>query len=133
MDTTPPTLVVPIAPITASAGAHDCNTSIKLTKPIASDCSGIEAINYSVTYFGSKGGAFPTVVSGTFNGNTAVITLPSGVHNIHYFILDSCGLSRESIQEVTVIDAIPRPLYASKIRPLHWTQHNAGPESMQKI
>jgi len=107
MDTTPPTLVVPIAPITASAGAHDCNISIKLTKPIASDCSGIEAINYSVTYFGSKGGAFPTVVSGTFNGNTAVITLPSGVHNIHYFILDSCGLSRESIQEVTVIDAIP--------------------------
>ncbi len=108
IDTTDPTLTVPLALITKSAGAHDCNAPVDLPRPKVSDCSGIKAINYFATIIhAGKNAAIPTVISGSFKGATTRVYLPSGTHQITYYILDSCDNTLEAIQVVTINDQVP--------------------------
>jgi hypothetical protein len=107
-DNTPPSVGNLPAPITVSAGAHDCNTPVTLTKPSASDCSGIQSVNYSAVIFSQGyGNGLPTILSGTFVGNYITLYLPAGTDTIKYIIADSCSNRTELVQVVNVIDAIP--------------------------
>lgn len=103
-DTTDPTLLAALPPITASSGAHDCNAWISLPRPRLSDCSGIKSIHYSVLVVNN---GIPSVINGSFAGNVERVHLPAGIHDIKYTISDSCSNILELNQVVTVLDEIP--------------------------
>jgi Cohesin domain len=105
MDTTDPTIIGPLGDITVYTGPHDCNTLVTLPRPLASDCSGILYVNYSVLIL--KSGGLPVILNGTFTGNSVNLYLPSGTDSIRYIIADSCLNTTERIQVVNVIDATP--------------------------
>ncbi len=108
MDTSRPVLLEPLSPITASAGAHDCNTYVSLPRPKLKDCSGVKSIDYTIIIVGGGyGGALPAVISGSFNGAFSSQYLPAGHHEITYNISDSCGNVLQVVQVVDVLDLIP--------------------------
>ncbi|MEP7321373.1 MAG: cohesin domain-containing protein [Saprospiraceae bacterium] len=105
IDTTDPTVIGQLEPITAYAGPHDCNTLVVLPKPRVTDCSGIQSINYSVIIL--KSGGLPVILSGTFTENSVKLYLPSGIDTVRYTIFDSCLNVTQAVQVVNVNDVTP--------------------------
>jgi hypothetical protein len=105
-DTTDP--VVPDFPaINASVGAHDCKAPVDIVKTNFTDCSGIKEVFYTATIIQPGHGGAPYVINGYLVGSKTRIYLPTGSHEIHIFVTDSCLNITEKILLVNVSDLAP--------------------------
>jgi len=105
-DTTDP--VVPDFPIlNVNVGPHDCNAPVDIMKTNFTDCSGIKEVFYLATIFHSGQGGSPVVINGYLIGPKTRIYLPTGTHEIHIFVTDSCLNTTEKILIVNVGDLTP--------------------------
>jgi len=105
-DTTDP--VVPeFATINANVGPHDCKAPVDIMKTNFMDCSGIKEVFYTATIFHSGHNGSPYVLNGYLVAPKTRIYLPTGSHEIHIFVTDSCLNITEKILLVNVSDLTP--------------------------
>lgn len=105
-DTTDPT-VPNFATINANVGPHDCNAPVDIVKTNFTDCSGIKEVFYTATVFHTGHGGSASVINGYLTGPKTRIYLPTGSHEIHIFVTDSCSNITEKILLVNVNDLTP--------------------------
>ena len=105
-DTTDP--VVPDFPvINANVGPHDCKAPVDIVKTNFTDCSGIKEVFYTATISQPGHDGAPYVINGYLIGLKTRIYLPTGAHEIHIFVTDSCLNITEKILLVNVNDLAP--------------------------
>ncbi len=106
VDTTKPVLV-DRGEMSAYVGPHNCQAPVDLTSPGATDCSGIKEVFYSAVVLSDGHGGLGAVYTGYINGGSKRIYLPSGRHEVHFFVTDHCGNTALDTLIINVTDHVP--------------------------